>query len=60
METALITGGGSGIGRELVRLFIQDNFSVIVFSLVQQELDDLADGQTKVPCESKIPVEADG
>jgi short-subunit dehydrogenase len=42
MKTALITGGGSGIGRELVRLFAEDDYSVIVFSLLQEELDDLA------------------
>lgn len=43
MKTVLITGGGSGIGRELVRLFIKDNYTVIVFSLLQQELDDLSE-----------------
>jgi short-subunit dehydrogenase len=42
MKTALITGGGSGIGRELVRLFMKEDYSVIVFSLLQEELDDLA------------------
>jgi short-subunit dehydrogenase len=42
MKTALITGGGSGIGRELVRWFMRDDYSVIVFSLLQEELDDLA------------------
>jgi NAD(P)-dependent dehydrogenase (short-subunit alcohol dehydrogenase family) len=41
MKTVLITGGGSGIGRELVRCFMRDDYSVIVFSLLQEELDDL-------------------
>jgi len=41
MKTALITGGGSGIGRELVRLFARDGYRIVVFSLVQEELDAL-------------------
>jgi short-subunit dehydrogenase len=43
MKTVLVTGGGSGIGRELVRLFVKDDYSVIVFSLLQEELDDLSE-----------------
>ena len=41
MKTALITGGGSGIGLELVRLFAKENYRIVVFSLDQNELDDL-------------------
>jgi uncharacterized protein len=41
-EAVLVTGGGSGIGRELVRLFLGDGARVLVASLVQQELDSLA------------------
>ena len=40
-KTVLITGGGSGIGRELVKLFIADGYSIIVFSLLEAELSDL-------------------
>ena len=40
-KTVLITGGGSGIGRELVRRFADDDYAIVVFSLVQEELDDL-------------------
>lgn len=43
MQTVLITGGGSGIGRELVRLFAKDGSRIVVFSLVQAELDALAE-----------------
>jgi short-subunit dehydrogenase len=43
LKTALITGGGSGIGRELVRLFLKESYCVIVFSLLQEELDDLSE-----------------
>lgn len=42
MKTALITGGGSGIGRQFCRLFAADAYRLVVFSLVQDELDDLA------------------
>lgn len=41
MKTALITGGGSGIGLELVRLFAKDDYKIVVFSLDQNELDEL-------------------
>jgi short-subunit dehydrogenase len=40
-ETVLVTGGGSGIGREFVRLFLADGARVLVVSLVQAELDSL-------------------
>ncbi len=40
-QTVLITGGGSGIGKELVRLFANDGYDIVVFSLVQEELDQL-------------------
>lgn len=42
MKTVLITGGGSGIGRQFCRLFAADSYRLVVFSLVQDELDDLA------------------
>lgn len=42
MKTVLITGGGSGIGRQFCRLFAEDGYRLVVFSLVQAELDDLA------------------
>ncbi|QQD17309.1 SDR family NAD(P)-dependent oxidoreductase [Spongiibacter nanhainus] len=42
MKTVLITGGGSGIGRQFCRLFAADGYRLVVFSLVQEELDDLS------------------
>ena len=36
---ALITGGTSGIGRELAKLFAQDNYNLV---LVARSQDDLA------------------
>jgi short-subunit dehydrogenase len=42
MKTVLITGGGSGIGRQFCRLFAEDGYRLVVFSLLQDELDDLA------------------
>jgi NAD(P)-dependent dehydrogenase (short-subunit alcohol dehydrogenase family) len=41
MKTVLVTGGGAGIGRELVRIFAQEGYRIVVFSLVQEELNDL-------------------
>lgn len=41
-KTVVITGGAGGIGRELCKLFARDNYRIVVFSLHQQELDDLA------------------
>jgi len=41
MKTVLVTGGGSGIGKELVRLFAKDEYKIVVFSLEQSELDEL-------------------
>lgn len=40
-ELVLITGAGSGIGRELTRLFLQDGSHVFAVSLLQAELDAL-------------------
>lgn len=41
MELVLITGAGSGIGREFVRLALQDGARVVAVSLLQDELDRL-------------------
>lgn len=51
IETVVITGAGSGIGREIARLFVADGSQVLAVSLDQTELDKLhgeleaADGQ---------------
>lgn len=42
-KTALITGGTSGIGKELAKLFAQDRYNLIVVARDQSELDQTAD-----------------
>lgn len=41
-KTALITGGTSGIGKELAKLFAQDHYNLIIVARDQQELDSTA------------------
>jgi short-subunit dehydrogenase len=41
-KTALITGGTSGIGKELARLFAKDGYNLIIVARDQAELDSTA------------------
>lgn len=41
-KTALITGGTSGIGKELAKLFAKDNYNLIIIARNQDELDSVA------------------
>jgi short-subunit dehydrogenase len=41
-KTALITGGTSGIGKELAKLFANDNYNLIIVARDQAELDSTA------------------
>lgn len=45
-EKVIITGAGSGIGKEMVRLFLEDGASVLAVSLVETELLDLKNMHT--------------
>lgn len=59
-KTVLITGGAGGIGREFCQLFARDGYAVIVFGLLQQELDDLGSLlQRQVPGSIYMPVQMD-
>ena len=47
-KTALITGGGSGIGRELCHCFYREGYNLVVVSLVREELVSLRDELRRV------------
>lgn len=63
-EIVVVTGAGSGIGREFTRLFIADGSPVLAVSLLQAELDQLkrdlpaADGQLSTFCLDLSEVDA--
>jgi len=60
VKTALIKGGGSGIGRQLCRLVAEDAYPLVGFKLMQNELDDLAlELQRDFPKIEKGPVQKD-
>lgn len=42
MKTVVITGGAGGIGREFSKLFANDGYRVVVFSLLEAELVSLS------------------
>jgi short-subunit dehydrogenase len=43
LKTVVITGGAGGIGREFSKLFAKDGYRVVVFGLLAEELEALAD-----------------
>lgn len=59
-KTVLITGGAGGIGREFCKLFARDGYRVVVFSLLQHELDELGQLlQQQTPGCTYVPVQMD-
>lgn len=46
-EKVIVTGSGSGIGKELVKLFLKDGSSVLAVSLFEDELDSLKEECTE-------------
>ncbi len=47
-KTALITGGTSGIGKELAKLFARDGYNLIIVAREQNELDSTANELRKL------------
>lgn len=43
MKKVVVTGAGSGIGKEFTKLYLEDGSHVLAVSLVQAELDQLSD-----------------
>ncbi|MGH3556164.1 MAG: SDR family NAD(P)-dependent oxidoreductase [Mycobacterium sp.] len=43
MKKVVVTGAGSGIGKEFTRLYLEDGSRVLAVSLLQTELDQLAE-----------------
>ncbi len=43
MNRVIVTGAGSGIGKEFTKLFLEDGSYVLAVSLVQEELDQLTE-----------------
>lgn len=43
MRKVIVTGAGSGIGKEFTKLYLGDGSSVLAVSLLQEELDQLTD-----------------
>ena len=41
LEHVIVTGAGSGIGKEFVKLFLQDGANVLAVSLIEEELNTL-------------------
>ena len=59
-KTVLITGGAGGIGREFCKLFNADGYRIVVFSLLQEELDALGQQlQSQRPDVDYRPVQMD-
>jgi len=43
MKKVLVTGAGSGIGKQFTKLYLQDGSQVLAVSLLQTELDELSE-----------------
>ncbi len=55
-KTALITGGGSGIGKEICKRFYKEGFELVVISLDANELNTLQNELSSLKISSPRPV----
>ena len=54
-EVALITGGGSGIGRAVVERYVEEGARVCVVDLVEDRIDGTASRRTATRCMASSP-----
>ena len=58
LKTVLVTGGGSGIGKEICKRFYNDGYRLVVVSLDAAELDILHDELTSLNTANAQPIQS--